>query len=301
MNTDFPEKSYKEHENHFKKYALGGDRENQANTWFESTTVDAWRHQRMWSSIDPLLSDLGASWLTVGDGRYGTDAHYIFSKGVRNVLATDISDYLLREGKEKGFIPRFKKENAEKLSFSEEEFDFVFCKEAYHHFPRPMIALYEMLRVCKKGVVLIEPNDLNVLNTNRQIFFFRIKRFIFKILNKKIELHGFEEVGNYVYTISVREVEKVALGMNFRMVAYKGINDCYIDGVEYEEMNNESRLFKKVKRKIHLLDILSETGLMNWGLLVCMIFKEKPTDSIRYNLLMKGYKIIELPENPHIQ
>ena len=88
-------------------------------------------------------------------------------------------------------------------------------------------------------------------------------------------MHGFEEVGNYVYTISVREVEKVALGMNFRMVAYKGINDCYIDGVEYEEMNNESRLFKKVKRKIHLLDILSETGLMNWGLLVCMIFKEK--------------------------
>ena len=47
---------------------------------------------------NPLLSDVwGASWLTVGDGRYGTDAHYIFSKGVRNVLATDISDYLLRE------------------------------------------------------------------------------------------------------------------------------------------------------------------------------------------------------------
>ena len=43
-----------------------------------------------------------------------------------------------------------------------------------------MIALYEMLRVCKKGVVLIEPNDLNVLNTNRQIFFFGLKDLYLK-------------------------------------------------------------------------------------------------------------------------
>ncbi|HUU74523.1 MAG TPA: class I SAM-dependent methyltransferase [Methanoregulaceae archaeon] len=301
MSKDFSEKSYKKHEKHFKQYARGGDKENHANTWFDSTTVDAWRHQRMRRSIDPLLSDLDASWLTVGDGRYGTDAHYIFDKGVKNVIATDISDYLLREGKEKGFIPKFQKENAENLSFSDGEFDYVLCKEAYHHFPRPVIALYEMLRVCKKAVVLIEPNDPNILKTNRQIFFFGIKNIIKKRLNKKIEAHSFEESGNYVYSISAREMEKIALGINLSIIAYKGINDWYIEGVEYEKSNTDSLLFLKVKKIIHIQNIFSTIGLINWGLLVIIIFKEIPTESMREKLKIEGYKIIDLPKNPYIQ
>lgn len=50
-------------------------------------------------------------------------------------------------------------ENAESLSFRDNEFEVAFCKEAYHHFPRPFLALYEMLRVASKAVVLAEPND----------------------------------------------------------------------------------------------------------------------------------------------
>jgi SAM-dependent methyltransferase len=48
----------------------------------------------------------------------------------------------------------FQKENAEQLSFEDESFDFVLCKEAYHHFPRPMIALYEMIRRRCRLIVL---------------------------------------------------------------------------------------------------------------------------------------------------
>ena len=44
---------------------------------------------------DPLLEQFPqACWLTVGDGRFGRDAHYIESKCVR-VVASDISDVLL--------------------------------------------------------------------------------------------------------------------------------------------------------------------------------------------------------------
>ena len=139
MSKDFSEKSYEKNEQNYKKFARNGDQEILANSWLDSTTIGVWRFNRMWGSIDSMLLDISASWLTVGDGGYGLDAHYIYSKGVRNVLATDISDYLLKEGKEKGLIPEFKKENAEKLSFMDEEFDYVLCKEAYHHFPRPMI------------------------------------------------------------------------------------------------------------------------------------------------------------------
>jgi ubiquinone/menaquinone biosynthesis C-methylase UbiE len=301
MNEDFKEKSYMKHENHIKDYSRGGNKEKHANTWLDPTTIDAWRHQRMLSSIKPLLGSKTDSWLTVGDGRYGTDAHYLYDKGFMNIIATDISDSLLIEGKDIGFIPHFQKENAEKLTFSDNNFDYVLCKEAYHHFPRPMIALYEMLRVCKKGVVLIEPNDQNIIYLNRQIFFNTIRNIIKKLFCKNNESYDFEEVGNYIYSISIREMEKVAIGINLSMIAYKGINDHYVKGVEYEEANDNSLLFKKIKRYILIKDILSNFGLINWRLLVIIIFKEKPTDSLISQLKLEGYKILDLPKNPYIQ
>ena len=77
-----------------------------------------------------------------------------YAKGLTNdyIAATDIAEVLLKEAKEEGYIKAYSKENAESLSFADNEFDFVFCKESYHHFPRPMIALYEILRVVKRGL-----------------------------------------------------------------------------------------------------------------------------------------------------
>src|SRR3984893_12033478 len=113
----FQEKSYERHAEHFRDYGPGGAKEDLAKTWFKKDTVDAWRHQRMYRSIDPILvSEPNATWLTVGDGRYGKDATYIRDKGC-NVLASDISDVLLEESKQAGHIEKYRKENAEKLSF----------------------------------------------------------------------------------------------------------------------------------------------------------------------------------------
>lgn len=47
--------------------------------------------------------------------------------------------------------------NAEHLPFDSASFDLVFCKESLHHLARPVLGLYEMLRVCRRAVVLIEP------------------------------------------------------------------------------------------------------------------------------------------------
>ena len=155
----FRQVSYQQHQKQFDKYKTGGKEENFAKTWLTSHTVNTWRHDRMYHLLDPIIkTQPQASWVTVGDGRYGTDAKAIIDKGSK-ALATDISDTLLKEAQEIGFIPDYRQENAEALSFQDAEFDYVFCKESYHHFPRPMLALYEMLRVAQKGVVLIEPND----------------------------------------------------------------------------------------------------------------------------------------------
>ena len=167
---NFQEKSYERHSEHFKEYCTGGAKEKHAKTWFEKDTVDAWRHQRMYQILDPILKVKSSKWLTVGDGRYGKDAKYIIDNGCE-ALATDISDALLQEAKNIGYINEFKKENSESLSFDDSKFDYVFCKESYHHFPRPMLALYEMLRVASKGVILIEPNDRYINNSVSDIFF----------------------------------------------------------------------------------------------------------------------------------
>lgn len=67
---DFRSLSYQSHQSHFCKYVRGAEREKLAKTWFEKDTVDAWRHERMYNSLDPLLKSYpNATWLIVGDGR----------------------------------------------------------------------------------------------------------------------------------------------------------------------------------------------------------------------------------------
>ena len=292
--------SYKSHEKHLNEYAHGEAMENHGKTWLETDTVDAWRHTRMYKTLDPLLEMYpDATWITVGDGRYGKEAQYIQAKGLK-VLATDISDVLLKEAKEDGYIKAYSKENSESLSFTDNEFDFAFCKESYHHFPRPMIALYEMLRIVKRGVVLIEPNDSYVTASILEIPLRNLKNFVKMKLRKRSMMHEFEESGNYLYRISKREIEKVALGMNFKTVAFKGINDYYVQGIENEKVAEHGKLLRRVMTLITMQDILSKLRLLQYGLLVAIIFKDKVEQSLKSRLLTHGYEVISLPENPYL-
>ena len=187
--------SYKRHEEHYTNYIQGGEKEKHAKSWLDVDTVDAWLHARLFKSIDPLfITYTDATWLTIGDGQFGREAHYIREKGLK-VLATDISDLLLKEGKAMGYIDDYRKENAESLSFLDNSFDFVLCKGSFHHFPRPMIGLYEMLRVAKKGVVLIEPNDPYIGLSFFEVLIRDLKDFAKYIVMLQTEL---EFSSNYV-------------------------------------------------------------------------------------------------------
>lgn len=115
----------------------------------------------MYSLVKPFIDfDSESTWLTVGDGRYGTDGHALMNMGVKNVHCSDISDTSLKIGNAEGFIGDYSAQNAEALEFSDNQFDYVLCKEAFHHFPRPVIALDEMFRVANKAVIVIEPRDV---------------------------------------------------------------------------------------------------------------------------------------------
>jgi len=305
MNSkpNFQEVSYERHAEHTAEISSDEKIANLIKTWFETDTVDAWRHQRMYQTINPILkTEPEAKWLTVGDGRYGTDAKYILDKGCE-ALPTDLSDVLLKKAKELGFIPDYRKENAEFLTFKDSEFDYVLCKESYHHFPRPMKALYEMLRVARKGVVLIEPNDKYINNHNskfKEKFFRNLKDILKTLIKRETKKDGFEELGNYVFSISRREIEKVALGLNYKMVAFKGINDTYVNGVENEKLSVNGPLQKQVRRSISIKNLLVKIGLSDYYLLTAIIFKQEPSKKLLHNLSINGFEIVNLPDNPYI-
>jgi ubiquinone/menaquinone biosynthesis C-methylase UbiE len=242
------------------------ERRKTHESWFKENTVDFWRHHRMYETIRPIAVHYKTKkWLSIGDGRFGLDASRLGSMFNINVFPTDLSQNMLKIGKKLGIIKKYGVENAENLSFSENQFDIVFCKESFHHFPRPMNALYEMIRVCKYAVVLIEPNDFSALCSPLAIIKSSIKWLLSNLWRSSryndynfslfsYKPHSFEESGNYVYPLSKREIEKFSHALNLKAFAWKGLNDCYIQGCEFEVAEPHNRTFKKVKKKIEKLD-----------------------------------------------
>jgi len=291
---DFKERSYNFHKEHYKNNVDILGRLTRKNS------IDYWRHERMYQLLTPLLNKAGERWLTIGDG-LGTDGNWLQDKD-QDVMASDISEYGLKAAKKAGFIQRFALINAEAIDFEDNSFDYVLCKEAYHHFPRPYLAVYEMLRVASKAVVLIEPVDIGI-QFPLMIF---LKNILERISPSKVNKiwenrFSFESVGNYVYKISEREVEKIAMGVGLPMVAFKGINDFYTTKFDLKSSTGNKKIFRKVKRRIKLKNFLSRLGLVPYELEACVIFKEQPYPEIVVSMKEQGFKVLALPENPYLK
>jgi len=269
-----------------------------ANTWLLDDNVGSWRHKRMIQCVDPLIESYPkANWLTVGDSRFGNEAHYIWKKG-RNVVASNISDQLLKKAKKINFIPDYIVENAEQLTLNDRSFDFILCKESLHHFPRPFIGLYEMIRVAKKAVILMEPNDIFHDHTLFQELFWNAKMFIKRMLHIA-EYLPFERAGNYIYRVSVSEVEKLSSTLNLSLIAYRGINDIYYKGVEFAAVPY-SVLYIKVQLWIWLLDALSNLGFLKHNDICIIIWKTMPTKQCIVRMKSLGFHIVNLQKNPYV-
>jgi ubiquinone/menaquinone biosynthesis C-methylase UbiE len=294
---------------------LAREKEAINESWFNEHTTDFWRHKRMYETIAPLANHYSKDqWLTVGDGRFGLDAirlKKIFP--LQHIFPTDIGENMLRISKEKGYINAYGIENAEQLSFADNAYDVVFCKEAFHHFPRPYLALYEMLRVSKKAVVMIEPAEKLIINAARS------KPYIlagFKLLVSKLarrnyqpyvpainELsHSFEEAGNYLYAVSVRELEKLVHGMDLGGLAWKGFNDVYEKGCEFEEAKPGNPLFDKLTKEIAHGDDMckKQPRFHQHNMVSVIIFKEKPDAALLNELEMAGFTLPVVHKNPYV-
>jgi len=272
-----------------------------AATWLnQGNSLDRWRHDRMYSLLKPIVKwNPKSNWLTVGDGRFGTDANALMQMGAENVHCSDISDTLIKIGAEKGFINSYSAENAEALSFPDDSFEFVYCKESFHHFPRPYIALHEMFRVAKTAVILTEPRDFMI----DRGFLYPILKVINKIRGKSNRQHRFEEVGNYVYSLSEREMEKFQLGMHYRHLAFYGTNDSYKKDIEFVDLDSpapsDKKMIRRIKTLIFLQNLLVKFGIRKSGLLSVVLFKKNPDNSLKDSMSSMGWRLKDLPKNPY--
>lgn len=294
MGSDFRHTSYRRHAGHYRPYAQDAPLAARAARWLRPRTADAWYHARLHANLDPLLSACpGAHWLTVGDGRFGGDARYIASRGGRP-LATDIAGTLLAEAHRRGLIPAWSRQNAEALSFPDASFDLVCCKESFHHFPRPMAALYEMLRVARRAVVLIEPSDRRAAATLLQLAAIRAAR---RLRGEDAGGH-WEPSGNYVYTLSLHEVRKAALALDLPALAVRRFNSCHLPGIEEAPARDRDPRFARLKRRLRLYDGLTRLGLMAPNSLSLVLFRTPPAAVARRALARGGYRLEDLPRNP---
>jgi SAM-dependent methyltransferase len=287
--TTFHETSYARHAEGFAPDLVDPERKLIAASWFDSGTADSWRHARAYE-IARHLGVPGERWITVGDGRFGLDAINLKRYGADYVLATDLAEPLLKASRDQGHILEYSIENAEHLSFADRSFDYVFCKESYHHFPRPMLALYEMLRVARKGVVLVEPND-----RERSPL-----RLLKRLMRCGAPLETYEEDGNYVYSISEREITKVALGIDMPQVAFKGMNDAWTPDLWKEPANNASPRYRKMRRKIAFRDLLCRLGADHSMFLMACLFHVPLSTDRRRAMERNGWLVTDLPRNPYI-
>jgi SAM-dependent methyltransferase len=267
LNIDQSKQKHKEHEAALSYWPEG----------FDEGQQDTKRHFKMLETALPIVTSIRAkNILTIGDNR-GRDAAFFKKKAGCHVTASDLDISKLLPAKADGFIDDCQVIDVEKIAFADDSFDIVVVKESFHHWPRPMLGFYEALRVAKYGLILIEPNDCIGQGATSPY------------LNVNSYTDEYEEVVNYKYQISLREVLKSCWSLYIDHVVVKGFNDPYTAEYSFDTWFEE-------KKK---LDMLGTEGQRQFNLITT--FVEKKSGSIDLSLLeLSGYKIYSRPKNPFI-
>lgn len=274
------------HEKHWSEFLHDNQQRSLYDSWWRPGTVNYWRHTRLLAPVLEVLQGLREhSWLTIGDGA-GTDAWRLGQAGFKTVLATDLDDTVLKQTQASGYIERYQIENAEKLSFSDNSFDFVLCKEALHHMSRPYLAIYEFFRVARYGVVVIEPQD----------------PWIDWPCRTDPTAPHYEAVGNYVYQYSIRELEKIAFGLNITGLATRHLVDVYLPGCEFAYCVEDDPVWVETRDKVELSTQAMQNGTIKPNYVQGIFFKNSVTAEVFHLLAQQNsdWHFLRTDINPYL-
>jgi SAM-dependent methyltransferase len=260
-------------------------------------SIDALNHEQQFSGVDALVRAWPtANWLTIGDS--GADVHLLYKAGAQDITATNISDVALRFLTTTGKLPpcQIRSLNAEDIGRPNESIDFVLCRQAFHHFPRPMIGFYEMWRVARVGVVLIEPADILPVR-----IFERARTLAKRVLRgQRGDETLFEaDAANFIYRLSLNEAWKAAVALQATSMFQRQFNHMYLQKVSAAKRTDPLMRFA-YGTAIGLQNALCATGLMSWGMGGVILLKATPTKDLSNQLQTCGWRSRPVPRNPYI-
>ncbi len=296
MNTEL---SYKAHKENWKNLIL--EKEERLYYKDKKDSIQYSVTTRPFNLLKPLLSKK-KQWLTIGDYN-GLEANFLIDNN-QNVFASDIDDTFLKEAQKNNLIKEYGIVNSEKIPFQDDSFDYVLCKESFHHFPRAYLSLYEMLRCSKEAVIIIEPID--ILGTSP--LFFLLKNTL-DLINPQLinkiwkNRFSFETVGNYVFKVAEREIEKLAMGVGLPAIAFKGVNlilDLKTEKNILSQSPMNSKFMNKINRRFKIKNFLSKFHIIPYNHKIAILFKSIPDIETKANLIKLGYSFIDLPKNPYL-
>jgi len=146
--------------------------------------------------------------LVIGGSRQ--DAELLLCAGFRDITLSNFSPELEeRPHINSGVKLKLLAIDAEQIGLPDGSFDSVFAHEVLHHCRSPHRALCEMLRVARKHVVLLEPNDSFLMRVlTRTGFSFPYE--IFAVVYHDHEAGGVRDscIPNFIYRWNAREIRK---------------------------------------------------------------------------------------------
>lgn len=174
------------------------------------------------------------------------DVDLLAAAGFEDITLSNLQSELEEGGdRTSGFQVKRVAIDAEQADLPDDSFDCVFAHEVLHHCRSPHQGLCEMLRVARKHVVLLEPNDsLFMRALTRAGFSFPYE--VFSVVYHRHEAGGVRNscVPNFIYRWTAREVLKA---VSSYLAEYKFLVHAYPHwdfnvNAEHLSMRRETRI-----------------------------------------------------------
>ena len=139
--------------------------------------------------------------------------------------------------------------NMENLKYPDNSFDYAVVHASLHHTSKPYKGIYEMYRVSRKGILLIESHDNFVM---RLLIKFNLTE---DFENSSIKYSGLAinkggvdgtDIPNYIYRFTERELKKFSKGLDFNK-SHKIYFDYYLSLDNIESRFSKGFLGKTLK------------------------------------------------------
>ena len=180
----------------------------------------------------------------------------------------------------------------------------VFMKETLHHLARPYLGLYEMLRVAREGVVLIEPH-YNHLALHRIGVKWLVRHLLRRLIGRYrvpdfhvMPAEEYEASGNFVFRLNPYELAQIARSAGVPTLVLGYSHFFYQTGCEKITGTALRELIAQKQCDFHRSD--EKYGIDSRPLLIALLWKTPLSSDFDRALKENGFKIFSLSNSNNV-